>query len=65
MNIGAGLFYDGKTSARHDVAVELTDRLLRVTDAQSRVLAEWPYDELESVATPDRITDAEIGALYR
>lgn len=55
MTIGAGLFYDGKTSARHDVAVELTDKVLRVTDAQSRVLAEWRYDELESVATPDRI----------
>jgi len=55
MTIGPGVFYDGLTSARHDVAVELDQTALRVTDAQGRVLAQWPYAELESLSAPDRL----------
>jgi Zn-dependent protease with chaperone function len=55
MTDGTGVFYDGITSQRHDVTVTLLETTLRATDAQRRVVAEWPYDELESMAAPDSV----------
>jgi hypothetical protein len=55
MTSGAGIFYDGSTSERHDVAVTLLAAALRVADAQDRVLAEWPYVELECMSAPDNV----------
>jgi predicted Zn-dependent protease len=50
---GPGAFFDGATTARHDVTVELAPDLLRVKAADGRVLAEWPYDQLETLSSPD------------
>jgi predicted Zn-dependent protease len=50
---GPGVFFDGATTARHDVTVELAPDLLRVKAADGRVLAEWPYDQLETLSSPD------------
>jgi Zn-dependent protease with chaperone function len=52
---GRAIFFDGLTTARHDVVVELAPRSLRVHDAAGRVLAQWPYDELEARSSPDDI----------
>jgi Zn-dependent protease with chaperone function len=52
---GPGVFFDGATTARHDVMVELAPDLLRVRDADGRVLAEWPYDQLETIVSPDDV----------
>ena len=53
--VGTATFFDGKTAARHEVAVDLGATTLRIRDADSQLLAEWPYDEIESRSAPDRV----------
>jgi Zn-dependent protease with chaperone function len=53
---GTGIFFDGATSARRAVLVELSPEGLVVRDAEERaMLARWPYDELDHLAAPDGI----------
>ncbi len=52
---GAGIFFDGVTSARHDVTVELTTAMLRIRAADGAVLAEWAYREIETLSAPDDV----------
>lgn len=52
---GTGIFFDGTTSTRHDVMVELLSDALQVRDAGGRELARWPYDELEHLSSPDDV----------
>jgi len=52
---GAGTFFDGATSAKHAVTVELAADVLRARAADGTVLAEWRYDELETVPAPEGI----------
>ena len=47
------MFFDGATSARRDVEVELAPDVLRIRAADGTVLAEWPYDRLEHLSAPD------------
>jgi Zn-dependent protease with chaperone function len=49
---GPGIFFDGATSARRGVSVELELDVLRIRAADGAVLAEWPYDRLETVSAP-------------
>jgi predicted Zn-dependent protease len=49
---GPAIFFDGKTTARHAVTVELAPKALRILAADGAVLADWGYDELEQLATP-------------
>jgi Zn-dependent protease with chaperone function len=49
---GSGFFFDGITSARHNAAVELVDKGLRITAADGRLLADWPYAELVELNAP-------------
>jgi Zn-dependent protease with chaperone function len=50
---GPGIFYDGTTSTRHHVSVEL-DRLgLLVRAAEGHLLARWRYAELAHLSAPD------------
>ena len=50
---GTGIFFDGATSARRPVLVELSADGLVVRDAEERaMLARWPYDELDHLAAP-------------
>ena len=49
------IFFDGSTATRHDVSVELAPVALRVRDNQGGVLAEWPYDQLETLSAPDDV----------
>jgi Zn-dependent protease with chaperone function len=53
MNSGTGIYFDGITSARHEVVVELAPAGLRISGRDGRLWAEWPYDEIEELAAPD------------
>ncbi len=55
MQSGAGIYFDGKTSARHDAMVLLSPAALQISARDGRLLAEWPYDELEGLAAPDKV----------
>lgn len=52
---GPGVFFDGRTSARHDVRVSLERSGLQVTDGAGRVLADWPYDEIDELNAPAHV----------
>ena len=52
---GRGIFFDGLTAARHDVAVELAAHALRLRAADGTVLAEWGYGEIESLSSPENV----------
>jgi Zn-dependent protease with chaperone function len=52
---GRGTFFDGLTAARHDVMVELAPQALRMQADDGNVLAEWPYDQLETLSAPDHV----------
>jgi Zn-dependent protease with chaperone function len=53
---GTGIFFDGITSARRSVLVELGSDGVVVRDAQERdMLARWPYDELDHLAAPEGV----------
>ena len=52
---GRGIFFDGATTSRHDVGVELAPRTLRVLGAGGGVLAEWRYDQLETLSSPEGV----------
>jgi hypothetical protein len=66
---GTGIFFDGVTSARRPVLVELARDGVVVRDAEERdMLARWPYDELDHLAAPDgvlRLAHAGSRALAR
>src|ERR1043165_4255125 len=53
---GKGIFFDGVTSARRPVLVELSRNGLVIRDALERdMLARWPYDELDELAAPQGV----------
>jgi Zn-dependent protease with chaperone function len=52
---GDGTFFDGRTSARQAVRVLLRADVLEIEDAGGRLLAEWPYRQLESLNAPDNV----------
>ena len=53
---GTGIFFDGVTSARRAVLVELARDGVVVRDAEERdLLARWPYDELDHLAAPEGV----------
>jgi predicted Zn-dependent protease len=52
---GRGTFFDGVTSVRRDVAVELAPQALQIRAADGTVLAEWPYEELETLSAPEGV----------
>ena len=55
MKSGAGIFFDGASTARHDVTIELAPPALRIRAADRSLLAEWPYDKLEHLSAPDDV----------
>jgi Zn-dependent protease with chaperone function len=52
MNYGAGIFFDGTTSARQTVSVELGGDSLLVRDNLGSVLADWPYEDMQQLPAP-------------
>ncbi|HET9718357.1 MAG TPA: M48 family metallopeptidase [Pseudolabrys sp.] len=58
MNAGASgeaLYFDGVTSARHDVRVELGDTSLQIFGRDGSLMSEWPYPEVEELAASEAI----------
>src|SRR5436309_6413794 len=53
---GTGVFFDGVTSARRAVLVEMARDGVVVRDAEERdMLARWPYDKLDHLAAPEGV----------
>jgi len=53
---GSAIFFDGMTSARRVVVVELASDGVVVRDAEDRdMLARWPYGELDHLAAPEGV----------
>ena len=55
MTTGPAIYFDGLTSARHAVTVELLPSGLRISGPDGQIRAEWPYGEIEGLAAPDNI----------
>jgi len=55
MASGAGVYFDGLTSARHEVFVVLKANALQISSRDARSLSEWPYEELEELSAPDNL----------
>ncbi|MGB6351397.1 MAG: M48 family metallopeptidase [Pseudolabrys sp.] len=55
MNSGPGIYFDGMTSARHDVTVVLTSGGLQISAKDGGKRSDWPYDQIEGLAAPDKI----------
>jgi predicted Zn-dependent protease len=49
---GAGVYFDGVTSARHEVLVVLKPAGLQISSRDGRSLSEWLYGELEELSAP-------------
>lgn len=52
MRGGEAIYFDGATSAKHAVSIELADELLRIRDTFGLVIDEWPFAELARIASP-------------
>ncbi|MEP7031148.1 MAG: hypothetical protein ABI830_09470, partial [Pseudolabrys sp.] len=52
---GAAIYFDGQTSARHDARVLLAPDALQIVGLDGGMLAQWPYDAIESLAAPDNV----------
>jgi Zn-dependent protease with chaperone function len=50
---GPGIFFDGVTSERHLVSVEVDPLALLVRADEGHLLARWPYNELEHLPAPE------------
>ncbi len=65
---GTAIFFDGATSARRNVSVELAPAWLVIRGADGKVIAGWPYAEIEQLDAPDgvlRVGRRGSGALAR
>src|SRR5690242_16295472 len=68
MTTGTAIFFDGVTSARQTVTVELGETALQVRGPGEGALANWPYGDLAAYAAPDgvlRLGRAESPVLAR
>jgi Zn-dependent protease with chaperone function len=52
---GPGIYFDGKTSARHHVEVEVLADELEIRSVQGRLLTLWRYTELEHLSAPENV----------
>jgi Zn-dependent protease with chaperone function len=52
MATGAGIYFDGLTSARHAVTVEAAPEALRIRGVDGAAIAEWPYGDLRAQSAP-------------
>lgn len=51
----AAVYFDGVTAARHEVALELSDRAVIIRDRHGRMVDEWPYPRLKHLSAPAHI----------
>ncbi len=52
---GSAIYFDGCTSARHDVWVTLAPGGLHIAARDETMLAQWPYDEIEDLSAPNKV----------
>ncbi len=52
---GPAIYFDGTSSARHDVEVEATATGLTIAEAGGRTIDEWAYAELRRQSAPDGV----------
>ncbi len=52
---GPAIFFDGETSARHPVTIDLAPEGLIIRDTAGAVLETWRYGELEQAASSDDV----------
>lgn len=55
MTTGPGIYYDGVTSAQHEVTVEVAPAALTIRRGDGTVVAEWAYQEIEALSAPDQV----------
>ena len=55
MTTGSGIYFDGRTSARHDARLTLGPAALQIAAADGQPLAEWRYDDIVELAAPDNV----------
>lgn len=53
MTSGPGIYFDGTTSARHDVTVEAAPEGLRIAGKDRTPIAVWSYHDLRAQSAPD------------
>lgn len=52
---GSARYFDGRTSARHDVRLELAPHALVIRDMDGGVLDQWSYVRLKHLSAPDHV----------
>jgi Zn-dependent protease with chaperone function len=52
---GPARYFDGLTSARQDVSLELAAHALVIRDSDGAILDQWPYIRLKHLSAPDHI----------
>ena len=52
---GSGIFFDGNSSTRQEVTVELAPADLVLRSREGQLLAQWPYAELNQAHSPDQV----------
>lgn len=52
---GPAVYFDGKTSDRHEVTVEVAASALTIRSPAGDLLASWPYDEMEQSSTAEGV----------
>jgi Zn-dependent protease with chaperone function len=55
MASGPAIYFDGVTSARQAAFAVLGKSGLQIADHEGRLVTEWPYDDIESLAAPDNV----------
>ena len=55
MTTGTALYFDGTSSARHNVTLEAASDRLRIVGADGALIAQWPYGELRAQSAPDDV----------
>jgi predicted Zn-dependent protease len=55
MTTGTAFYFDGLTSARHEVALEAAPEVLRIRTADGAPVAEWHYSDLLAMSAPDDV----------
>jgi Zn-dependent protease with chaperone function len=51
----AAVYFDGVTSARHDVTLELNDYAVVIFDRAGELIDQWPYQRLKHLSAPAHI----------
>jgi Zn-dependent protease with chaperone function len=55
MTTGTAHYFDGTSSARHNVTLEAAPEGLRIFGADGALIAQWPYSDLRAQSAPDHV----------